>query len=338
MKAVTDNITASPPAAEPDVTLVAVLTTGTRFVGHYRKTLIRAGLIFLVLGIGAALIVPPTYTARATILPPESNSGALSSLLSTLPMAAAQMLGGSGDSKMVELYVDIAQSQSILSAVLDADYRGHPFRDALRGSGDDPDWQLMENIRESFAGSKHPRTQLVMFELSDHDPQLASGLLNEILRQMDSFFRYRIATNENVQRKLIESRLSEVSDSLKVTEETLRQFRESNRTTFRSPKLTLEEIRLMREVEINNALYVELTKQLEFARISEAETMPILNVLDYAVPPERKSGPSRAMIVATGLLAGLALTVLYICFRGLAPMRARRLADRVLNWRYESNG
>jgi uncharacterized protein involved in exopolysaccharide biosynthesis len=337
MKTGTDNVTASPPAAEPDVTIVTVMKIGSRFVGHYRKTLVRAGVIFLVLGIAVALIIPATYTARATILPPESNGGALSSLMAALPMAAAQMLGGSGDSKMVELYVDIAQSQSILSAVLDADYQGHPFRRALCGSGDDPDWQLMENIRESFAGSKNPRTQLVMFELSNHDPQLASGLLNEILRQMDSFFRYRVATNENVQRKLIESRLSEVSDSLKLSEDMLRQFKESNRTTFRSPKLMLEEGRLMREVEINNVLYVELTKQLEFARISEAETMPILNVLDYPVPPERKSGPSRALIVALMLCIGLTMTTLYICFRSLAPSRARRLADRVLNWQYEAN-
>ena len=98
MKTGADSFAASPPLAEPELTIVSVMKTGTRFVGHYRKTLVRAGLIFLVLSIAVALIVPATYTARATILPPESNSGSLSSLMAALPMAAAQMFGGSGDS------------------------------------------------------------------------------------------------------------------------------------------------------------------------------------------------------------------------------------------------
>ena len=117
----------------------------------------------------------------------------------------------------------------------------------------------------------------------------------------------------------------------------LRQFKEGNRATLLSPKLMLEESRMLREVEINNALYIELTKQLELARISEAETMPILNVLDYPVPPEKKSGPSRVLIVLGMLGVGLGVAVAYINFRRSVPTRARRIADRVLKWQYSMN-
>lgn len=321
--------------AGKEITLLILLGSVVQLARRYRKVLYRGMMILLLLGVLLALIVPPTFTARATILPPESGSGNISRLLSALPLAAAQMLSPAGESKMVELYVDIAKSQSILSAVLNADYHGQTFRDALRSSGAAPDWKLIERVRESFAGSKHPRTQLVMFELNDRDPELAAALLNEILRQMDGFFRYRIATNENVQRKLIESRLTEVADSLRITEDQFRQFKERNRATMLSPNLRLEETRLFREVEINNALYIELTKQLELARISEAETMPILNVLDFPVPPQRKSGPSRSLIVIGVLAFGMCVIVLYINFHGVTPVRIRRLGDRLLNWQQD---
>jgi uncharacterized protein involved in exopolysaccharide biosynthesis len=321
-------------AATKDITLLTALTAGTEFVSRHRKPLYRGVAIFVVMGILIAFLIPPTYTARATILPPETGSNNFSRLLAALPMAAAQMLSPAGESKMVDLYVDIAKSQSILSGVLDANDAGMTFREKLRSSATTPDWKLIERTRKSLSGSKHPRTQLVMLELNNHDPELAAALLNEILHQMDSFLRYRVATNENVQRRLIESRLKEVADSLRLTEDMLRQFREGNRATMLSPKLMLEESRLVREVEINNALYIELTKQLELARISEAESMPLLNVLDYPAVPPRKSGPSRLFITLGVMVFGLCVTVTYVtCYKAI-PRRARRLADRLLQGRY----
>jgi len=322
----------NPPASEErrELTVSDVMASWGRFLWQWRRAFTRMMLLFTVLGIVAALLLPASYTARATILPPENSGGGLSRLLSALPMAAAQMLGSAGgDSKMIELYVDIAKSQSVLSEMLNAGYKGGTYRDALKSSADTPDWMIMDDLRKSFAGSKHPRTQLVMFELTLRDPELAAGVLNQILKEMDNFFHYRMATSDNLQRKIIEKRLAEVSDSLRIAEEVLRQFKEGNRSTFLSPKLMLDEGRLMRAVEINNAIYVELTKQLEIAKISETESMPVLNVLDFASPPEQRSGPSRVMIVLSALAAGFCLTFVHLRFHNAIPLRLRAILDRL---------
>ncbi len=69
-------------------------------------------------------------------------------------------------------------------------------------------------------------------------------------------------------------------------------------------------IRLMREVKYNEALFEALAKQYELARVEEAMEAPLVQVLDKAAPPEKKSGPKRAQIVILATLGGFVAAVL----------------------------
>lgn len=59
----------------------------------------------------------------------------------------------------------------------------------------------------------------------------------------------------------------------------------------------LENIKLLRELKYQQMLYEVLAKQYEVARIDEAKDPSIIQVLDPAVQPERKSKPRRPLIV-----------------------------------------
>ncbi|AJE03049.1 GumC family protein [Geobacter pickeringii] len=63
------------------------------------------------------------------------------------------------------------------------------------------------------------------------------------------------------------------------------------------PSLGLEYVRLMREVKTQEAIFEQLTKQFEIAKLSEAKDSSSLQVLDEAVAPQKKSKPKRALIV-----------------------------------------
>ena len=65
----------------------------------------------------------------------------------------------------------------------------------------------------------------------------------------------------------------------------------------RVPAVALEYARKLREVKYHETLFELLAKQYEAARIDEAKAAPIIQVVDRAVPPDRKSGPHRAWIV-----------------------------------------
>lgn len=70
------------------------------------------------------------------------------------------------------------------------------------------------------------------------------------------------------------------------------------------PSLVLEYGRLLREVKVQEALFTMLITQYEQARIAEARDTPTVQVLDPAIPAERKSKPSiRLNMMMAGALA-----------------------------------
>lgn len=63
------------------------------------------------------------------------------------------------------------------------------------------------------------------------------------------------------------------------------------------PRLGLQMMRLMREAKIQEKLFELITSQYEMAQIEEAKDVDTIQVLDLAVPPEKKVSPKRIRIV-----------------------------------------
>ncbi len=71
------------------------------------------------------------------------------------------------------------------------------------------------------------------------------------------------------------------------------------------PSLALEYGRLMRELKVQETLYTLLTSQHEQAKLAEARDTPTVQVLDPAVPAEKKSRPSITLNMIIGGLVAL---------------------------------
>lgn len=71
------------------------------------------------------------------------------------------------------------------------------------------------------------------------------------------------------------------------------------------PSLALEYGRLMRELKVQETLYTLLTSQLEQAKLAAARDTPTVQVLDPAVPAEKKSRPSITLNMIVGGLVAL---------------------------------
>ena len=78
------------------------------------------------------------------------------------------------------------------------------------------------------------------------------------------------------------------------------------------PQAALEYIRKYRDMKYHETLYEALSKQYEAARLDEAKSAPLVQVIDSAVEPERKSWPPRALIVfgASGLAAVISIMLI----------------------------
>lgn len=77
------------------------------------------------------------------------------------------------------------------------------------------------------------------------------------------------------------------------------------------PGVGIDYERRLRDVKFHEALFELLSKQYEAARIDEAKAAPVIQVVDHAVPPDRKSGPHRTLMTLGFGLVGFVLAAAY---------------------------
>jgi len=84
--------------------------------------------------------------------------------------------------------------------------------------------------------------------------------------------------------------------------------------TGRIPEAGLEYIRRLRNVKYHEAIFELLARQFEIAKIDEAKSS-VIQVVDKAVVPEKKSGPPRLLILALSALFAFAAVVAWLIFQ-----------------------
>jgi uncharacterized protein involved in exopolysaccharide biosynthesis len=91
------------------------------------------------------------------------------------------------------------------------------------------------------------------------------------------------------------------------------------------PEVERDLVRLLRDVKVQETVFTLLTQQFEQAKIAEARDTPMVQVLDRAVPAERKSKPSTtANAAVAGILSLLVGTVLAFFLEYLEGLRKKK--------------
>lgn len=101
------------------------------------------------------------------------------------------------------------------------------------------------------------------------------------------------------------------------------EYGELSKQIGRLPSVEQDYIRLARDVQVNNQLYVSLLNNAQQLQIAKAGTTGNVAIIDSAVVPERPARPKKAVIVAIGGLAGLVL--------GFAICQILALISKVVN-------
>jgi uncharacterized protein involved in exopolysaccharide biosynthesis len=76
------------------------------------------------------------------------------------------------------------------------------------------------------------------------------------------------------------------------------------------PEAGLEYVRRLRDVKYNETIFDILARQFEVAKLDEAKQGALIQVVDPAVPPDRRSFPKRGLIVISAILIGLVFSIL----------------------------
>jgi uncharacterized protein involved in exopolysaccharide biosynthesis len=103
----------------------------------------------------------------------------------------------------------------------------------------------------------------------------------------------------------------------------------------------IDNLRLLRDLKYYETIYELLSKQYELAKIDEAKDSAVIQVMDKAIEPDRKSKPKRSQIVLIAALAALFVGILWAFVREAMakarsnPQQAARYQalKRYLAWR-----
>jgi uncharacterized protein involved in exopolysaccharide biosynthesis len=103
--------------------------------------------------------------------------------------------------------------------------------------------------------------------------------------------------------------------------------------TGRIPQVGLEYVRTLRDLKYQEALFELMAKQFEIAKIDEARDMGIIQVLDAAIPPDKKSWPKRSLIVVATFIVVLLVGVLAVLVK---EVHEQALLDPTLSSKYQT--
>lgn len=332
----------------------------------------------LAVGITLSLILKPTFTATAAIVPPQPSTSAAGVLLGQVgSLSGAAGLGGGvfGLKSPADMYVGILESRTIADNVIAAcnlrqRYKTKTLFDA----------EVALKVHTTFESGKD---NLIHLSVKDSDPKIASDIANSYLDQL-YVVNSELQTGEATQRiKFYDRRLADEKHALSDAEEALRstqqktgviQFNgqavsiintiaqaraelasrqvalqsmetyatENNPTVIQLqgeiaalkshvmeleksersvqpgelqipagqlPEAALQYERQARELKYHETLFELLTRQSEAAKLDEAKSVPILQIVDRAIPPDKKSGPSRKLLSVGFAAFGFLLAV-----------------------------
>lgn len=282
-----------------------------------------AGAVALLL---LSFILPPVYDASVTLMEAQSSGlDSASPQLGALEEQYGVHLGARPSG--VSTYPEIVRSRRLLARLLGQRFptsrqRSVLLLDHLTGPGP-ADRRLdigVRRLRQRVDPALDRRTGILTLRVSLDDPVLVAAVASAACATLQDIVVHSMNTQAGANRHFIEGRLADARRDLARAEDALRSFRENNlRGT--SPRLLTEEARLLRDTRVQEEIMLTLTRQHEIAQVEEQKNVPVINVLDPAVPPAFRSAPRRGLLTLFGLLLGLAGGAAWILAREDRPTR-----------------
>jgi tyrosine-protein kinase Etk/Wzc len=337
-----------------------------------------------------SLLLPKSYKAAVTLLPPQQSSpvgAALASQLGNLGGMAALAGSSFGIKNPNEMFVAMLKSRTVEDAMVQRyglmkEYRKRYLSDA----------RLAFEKHVTVDGSG--KDGMIHISVEARDPNRAAELANGYVEQFRSLSEHLAITEASQRRLFFQKELEQAKNNLASAEEALKATQEKtgliqldsqsralieSAATLRAeiaarevqiqgmqtyatsenaqlvqaqreldgfkaqlaklggsgnggtdefivpkgkvPQAGIEYIRRIRDVKYNETIFEILARQFEVAKLDEAKQGALIQVVDPAIPPDRKSFPKRALIVIgatfVGLFIGIFVALLQAGFRRL---------------------
>lgn len=213
-----DNANEQPLKSNNEIDLLELATT----LGEGKKYLILIPLVFAVLTFAISSVLTPLYTARTTILPPQTSSGggAAALLGQVSGLAALSGLGGLGSTASnPEMFVKMMQSRSAKDALIEK-FDLHSKFDIQGKAG------LYKLLDDRVVFTTDKLSGLISIDVDDENPEFAASLANEYYAVLKELLGRVAVTEAQQKRVFFETQFKKASDELTKAEVLLKEAQE----------------------------------------------------------------------------------------------------------------
>lgn len=347
---------------------------------RHRWLLSLGPLLVASAAVGVSFMLPPVFTARTTLMPPQAQQGGLAGALGSLG-SLASLAGGAAVRNTADQYVALMQSATISDRLIQQFKLQQVYDEEFR---EDARKELLRNVRMSIG----KKDGLVTIEVDDTSPQRAAEMANRYVDELRQVTGTLAVTEAQQRRVFFEGHLKQSRDELARAQAALQRSGISAGALKAEPKaaaegyarlraeITAMEIRLQvlrgsladstpevqqaqaalgaqraqlarleqagdsagaatpgtsvsaaagpngsdyisryRDFKYHETLFELYARQFELARVDESREGALIQVVDTATPPERKSRPKRAFWAAIAFVASAAVLAAWALLR-----------------------
>jgi capsule polysaccharide export protein KpsE/RkpR len=304
------------PLAVPGFNEISLIEI-VRLLWHNKILIASTTAIFIILSVIVALTSPEAYQSSARLVTKVNGKG--NGGLAQLAALAGVSIGASnGEINISEYLPEVIKNYEFTQKLVNRKwfYKGdslylHQILEIMPDTSI-KDWEKVfekkkcDVLREGnyISLSKDITSGILTLTTLFPTSQLAYDVNNYCLVLLDKYILNSMKSQAKDKKLFIEQRLREVKGDLSTCENILVTFKERN-VNLSSPKAFIEEQRLLRQIEFNQQVYIELQKQYEMARIQELNDQPLIEILRQPELSISRTKPARTTIVILGTFVGM---------------------------------
>jgi len=209
---------------------------------------------------------------------------------------------------MANAFVEELKSLAGGLAISEAGQRRMFFEDQLR--------QTKESLSRAEEDIKGFQQQTGMFQVDAQARAIIEGIARLragiAVKEVEAKVLRSFATAQNPDLQRVEEEVRALRIELEKVETSKGSGFDPLMSSGRVPEMGTEYLRKLRQLKYNETLFELLSKQFELAKLDEARDAVVIQVIDRAIPPERKSRPKRSLIVVLATAAMLFLSVFIV--------------------------
>ena len=319
------------------------------YLFNKKFTIIAVSGLFFVLGIVFAISSDSKYTAELTFVVEDQQQGG--GALGAMSGMASQFgfdIGGSSSTTFSQNNIlEFLKSRGVVEAALmqtrkvnkkedlliehylhinkikdlwesDIDLTPVSFHGILTQNNDSVSGDIWMSIIEDELVVKLQSDEANIINLSytSVNDEFAKTFVEALIEQMsEMYITYQTAQANNTL-SFLNNRADSVFMELEKAEEEFANVKDINQRIVKASG-RLKELQLMRRVEVLNAMYLEIVKNLELSKLTLLNQTPIIQIIDKPILPLEQEFKSKTALGLIGVFLGGFLSFIFFIFRKL---------------------